>query len=205
MLIIKCEHYMTLLFGPCVSCNKKMWDLGDSSGKWVTLTDLSSILHVIFKQVNVSPAELCYKAQRHPDKWHTEISFGRCSLDEFFRLWHQLKKLLPCSCWPFSTPCPTLPGLLPAWCHCKLDHWNNPGESNLLDEFWCWRKCLPMQQMLTSSWPPRQQQMSWIVYPDALFWNYSLAKAKSLWTCQVRQTLEQSAELWESQTKRRTH
>lgn len=97
---------------------------------------------------------------------------------------------------PFSTPYLTPPALLPAWCHCKLDHWNNPDKSNLLDRFGCWRKCLPMQQLFTISWPFRQQWMSWIVFPDALFWDYSSAKAKSLWTCQVRQTLEQVQSCW---------
>lgn len=67
MLIIKCEHYMMLLFAACVFCNK-MWDLDDTSGKRVTLTDLPSILYVTFKEVNVSPAQLCYRAQRNPDK-----------------------------------------------------------------------------------------------------------------------------------------
>lgn len=103
MLIIKCEHYMALLFAACVFCSKKMRDLDDTSGKWVTLTDLSSILHVIFKQVSMSPAQLCYRAQRHPDERHIDISFRRCSLDKFFRLCHQLKKFLPCLCWAFST------------------------------------------------------------------------------------------------------
>lgn len=68
MLIIKCEHYMALLFAACVLCSKKMWDLDDTTGKKVTLTDLSSISHVIFKQVNMSPAQLCYRAQKHPDE-----------------------------------------------------------------------------------------------------------------------------------------
>lgn len=204
MLIIKCEHYMALLFAACVFCSKKMWDLDDTSGKWVTLTDLSSILHVIFKRVSMSPAQLCYRAQRHPDEQHIDISFRRCSLDKFFRLCHQLKKFLPCLCWAFSTPCPLMPALLPAWCNCKLDHWNNPVKSNFLDGFWCWRKCLPVQQLFPSSWPSRQQQMSQIVFSDALVWGGSSAKAKSLWTCQVRWTPEQSAELWESH-KRRTH
>lgn len=93
MLIIKCEHYTMLLFAACVLCSK-MLDLDDTSGKPVTLTDLSSILHVIFKQANVSPAQLCYRAQSHPDKQHIEISFGRCSLGKFFRLWHQLEKFM---------------------------------------------------------------------------------------------------------------